>query len=545
MSIKIKSAVSIAISLALSTSALANSTFDVATGVLAAPCVEIETNGAPGGEAGSRLVYSIDFSLNGGLLAAGNAVEVTPEGNCTASFETTTGVYTDLVAVGADQVELRLAYNGGIDFVPLSVFIQRDFNEDDLTLAVGSSKSLSLASGIDSSAATIAIANDNSAPGFVSIVGNELQLDPQAGDEGEYNLRIEWADQVEHINVNVTSSLDNIVSLSQQPTNLPSFSDLNLYSSNSVFNTPLPDNPEIDPNSEIFLEGLIRSEQFVVQVGQFSSTVFFADNQTDTTNINLPCGEFWELGISEITNVPIPQWSTPANDVDGGEEPPIGCGEESAQDNFMILLDLENRCEYDLWQAREEDGQWIASFATAFNMDGPGVHPNGLSSRGSGFAFLGGVIWPSELQEGTINHPLSFSYEFPKANGPVAPATDSDGVSEEAFALPEGARIQLDPEFNLDSLNLTDYERTIAEAMQTYGLLLVDRGGVGPAGLYAVDPASSTSNSYSSVWGEEDFVALSNLDISQLPFRVLKLPEQDTDWRDTLALADNQCANYQ
>jgi len=167
-----------------------------------------------------------------------------------------------------------------------------------------------------------------------------------------------------------------------------------------------------------------------------------------------------------------------------------------------------------------------------------------MSSRGSGFAFLGGVIWPSELAAGEINHPLSFSYEFPKAGGPVAPATDSDGVSTETFALPEGARIQLDPNFDLDSLSLTSYERTIARAMQEYGLILVDRGGAGPIGLYAIDPSSASSNDYTDSWGTADFITLDNLQIADLPFRVLELPPQDSDYRNSLSLADNRCATY-
>lgn len=521
------------------------SSFDLTTGVLTIPCVDILADGQPAGAGGARQSYRLSMSLVDGRLVAGEATEFEAEGSCSASFDTATGVYTDLVSVDSDSVELTLSYAGGVDFLPSAVFFQRNFITEDLSALTDRTTILQLASDIDGSIAEVKLADGSDVPEFIALSDGELRISPSENDAGTYSLRIEWGDQVETLELSVSVASDGSIQLDALPAEIPAFTTLSLYASDSVFNTPLPAEVAVDPDSDALIEGLNISEQFVVQVGQFSATVFFADSSTPTHDVFLPCGEFWELGITEIAGVPIPEWATPSNDVDGGDSPPIGCGEESAQDNFLIILDVENRCEYDFWQARQEDGSWVASFATAFDMDGSGIHPNGLSSRGSGLAFLGGVIWPSELLAGEINHPLSFSYEFPKAGGPVAPATDSDGVSTESFALPEGARIQLDPEFDLDSLDLTDYERTIARAMQEYGLILVDRGGEGPVGLYAVDPASAENNSYRDSWGTDDFINLDNLPIADLPLRVLELPPQDSDYRDNLQLADNRCASYQ
>ena len=211
----------------------------------------------------------------------------------------------------------------------------------------------------------------------------------------------------------------------------------------------------------------------------------------------------------------------------------------------MVILDMENRCEYDFWQARKENDAWVASFGVGVSMDDTGVLANGLSARGSGFAFLGGVIWPDEIENGHIQHPLSFSYEFTRAGGPVAPATDSDGLSTEAFALPEGALVQLDPALDLDALNLEPYEKTIARAMQEYGMLLVDSGSAGPVGFYAIDPDSVTGDMWGSLWGQEDYIALENLDFPTLPFRVLELGEQNSDYQQQLALQTGACSAYQ
>ena len=519
------------------------SSFDVSTGVLSVPCVDILNNGQPAGDGGARQTFSLTMTLSDGRLNAADVAEIQTNETCTASFDSATGAYNDLVDVSGDIVELSLAYTGGVEFIPSAVFFQRNFISENLTAPSDVTTTLQLPVEIDGTLASISLTGGVPAPDFISLVDNELRVSPNMTDEGSYDLRIEWGDQVEGLVVLVTAGSSNI-ELTGIPDSVPPFSNLNLYSSNSIFNTPIDASAAVDPDSSTLIEGLNISAQFVVQVGQYSTTVFFAGSQTPLNDVTLPCGEFWELGINELANVPIPDWATPSDDVDGSSEPPIGCGEESAQDNFMVILDVENRCEYDFWQARQENGSWVASFGTAFDMDGTGIHPNGMSSRGSGFAFLGGVIWPSELAAGEINHPLSFSYEFPKAGGPVAPATDSDGVSTEAFALPEGARIQLDPDFDLDSLSLTSYERTIARAMQEYGLILVDRGGAGPVGLYAIDPSSASNNDYTDSWGTADFITLDNLQIADLPFRVLELPPQDADYREGLSLADNRCATY-
>ncbi len=522
-----------------------NSSFNNDSGILTAPCVDILNNGSPAGDGGARQSFSLSMTLTEGRLVASDVVEISAEGECSAAFDSATGVYSDLVSLGDEQIELRLSYVGGVDFVPDAVFFRRNFITEDLSALTGKTTLLPIVSDIDTSSASLLLEDGSPAPDFIVLQDSELRVSPSAAHVGSYALRIQWGDQVEFVSLNVLAASDNIVSLDQLPDSLPAFSALNLYATDSVFNTPLPESVVVDPDSTALLEGLEISEQFVVQVGQFSTTVFFAGNSTPTQDISLPCGEFWELGISTLAGVPVPDWAVASDDVDGGDEPPIDCGEDSAQDNFMTILDLDNRCEYNLWQTRQENGQWVASFGTAFDMDGSGIHPNGLSSRGSGMSFLGGVIWPSELAAGEIKHPLSFSYEFTKAGGPVAPATDSDGVTTESFALPEGARIQLDPELDLSTLNLTDYELTIARAMQVYGLLLVDSGGAGPVGLYAVDPDSASTNDYANVWGEEDFVTLANLQIADLPFRVLELPAQNTDYRQDLQLADNRCASYQ
>ena len=327
-----------------------------------------------------------------------------------------------------------------------------------------------------------------------------------------------------------------------KPSILPAFASLNLYSVGSPFNSALGVDPEVDPSSTTLVQSLVRAAAFVLQVRQYSAPVYFAPDtrQSGQHDVTLTCGPHWELGVSVMKGVPIPDWAEPGTDTDG-DTPPTGCGEGSDQDNHMVVLDLANRCEYDFWQARKENGRWVASWANSISLESSGVYPAGISTRGSGFAFLGGVIWPDELKRGVITHALGFSYPYTKSGGPVAPATDSDGITDDPTAIPEGALLQLDPSFDLGGLS--GYELTIAKALQMYGMYCVDTGGESGIGLYAVDSKSAASNPYAGVLPDADFVTLPDIPLDR--FRVLKLGPQDADFQQKLQLIPSGCASFE
>lgn len=207
----------------------------------------------------------------------------------------------------------------------------------------------------------------------------------------------------------------------------------------------------------------------------------------------------------------------------------------------MVVLDLENRCEYDFWQARKTTEGWLASWANGISMDSDGIYPHGLSTRGSGFAFLGGVIWPDELQIGHIDHALAFNHPFTKAGGPVAPATDSDGEVNQQNAIPEGALLQLNPDLDLTSLGLTPYEMTIAVALQEYGMYLVDNGSSG-VGLYAIDPKCVIGNPYEGVLPDEDWPTIANIPLDQ--FRVIEMGPQNENYQVELGIIESSCNSF-
>ena len=87
---------------------------------------------------------------------------------------------------------------------------------------------------------------------------------------------------------------------------------------------------------------------------------------------------------------------------------------------------------------------------------------------------------PGEIRQGRIEHALAFGYTEPAAEKCVFPASKTDGDSTIPFAIPEGARLQLDPsltEADFDQMGLDRAGKIIARALQEYGMISVDHSG--------------------------------------------------------------------
>jgi len=299
------------------------------------------------------------------------------------------------------------------------------------------------------------------------------------------------------------------------------------YSDASPFNQQISPDAEIDPNSATMVQSLAqdaRQRGFYMVVDKWTVPIYYADANTPRYNVELTAS--WAAWFATTMNgAPIPDWAAP----------------DPQDDGSMTIVDLAADCQYDFWQAKKQNGQWSASWGNSLKIDGQGIFPKGLSARGSGFALLAGMIWPDELKNGRIGHALLFSYSYTKSGGPVSPATESDGESLAVDAIPEGARIQLDPALNLDTLNLTPYEKIIAKAMQEYGMILGDNSG-GGISLYAISPLSTQGDPYEGILPPPDpqdgFVLLPNIPADK--FRVLKLGAQIPD--PQIGLAPSGCA---
>ena len=279
-----------------------------------------------------------------------------------------------------------------------------------------------------------------------------------------------------------------------------------LYSDDSPFNQTIAEGAPVDPKSAHMIGSLVRAgrkQGFLIALKRWTTPVYYADDTTPRYRVKMTAK--W-APANWFEGVPIP---------DGAMPDPAG-------DGHMVIIDKDSGCEFDFWRAKKVGASWEASWGNSLRTDGDGVFPKGLSARGSGFAVPAGMIFPDELIAGRIDHALEFSYNYPKRGGPVHPATESDGHSGRSDAIPEGARLRLDPDLDLDALGLTRYERIIAEAAQRYGMILADNGG--GVELQAVHPMSYDDDVYAGVLPDRRYVYLNNIPLDR--FEVLKLPPQ-------------------
>ncbi|HEX4482988.1 MAG TPA: hypothetical protein VH081_04320 [Solirubrobacteraceae bacterium] len=128
----------------------------------------------------------------------------------------------------------------------------------------------------------------------------------------------------------------------------------------------------------------------------------------------------------------------------------------------------------------------------------PGARP-GWGASASSLSIAGGLITLEDLEHGEINHALAVSLPDVRASVYATPARRTDGILASAAALPEGARLRLDPNLNLASLHLPKLTLMIARAAQRYGIIVRDRAS--HVTFYAQDPTPTGSNPYAGPGG--------------------------------------------
>lgn len=305
------------------------------------------------------------------------------------------------------------------------------------------------------------------------------------------------------------------------PLELP---DLSLYSGDSPFNVPIPADAKVHPDSRVMVRTIVDDAEkrgFFIAKERWTIPVYFADENTRRRSVKLTAR--W-APKSRILGVPIPRGTKP----------------DPAADGHVSIIDLATGCEYDFWEFTKTARGYEAGWGNATLTTGSGVFPKGLSARGSGFALPAGMIWPDELERGLIDHALVFSYVLTSRRGAVPPATESDGSSRKTGAIPEGARVRLNPRLDLDSLGLKPWERTVAEALQTYGMYLGDDGG--GVQLQAVHPMSAKEDSYEGLLPDRTYVYLNHIPVNKL--QVLDMPEPTPARKLQIRIVPTGCATF-
>ncbi|WP_432547373.1 DUF4124 domain-containing protein [Kineococcus sp. SYSU DK004] len=166
----------------------------------------------------------------------------------------------------------------------------------------------------------------------------------------------------------------------------------------------------------------------------------------------------------QFANVPVPDDAVPARGADGQ----------------LTVWSPETDQLWEFWRAERVDGEWRACWGGRIDdvSTNPGFFSGGFGSSASGLAISGGMVRLDDVRAGRIEHTLALQVVEPKEWDEFSwPAQRSDGFSTDEHALPEGQRLRLDPDLDLDALDLHPVARMVAEAAQRYGFLVVDKAG--------------------------------------------------------------------
>jgi hypothetical protein len=148
-------------------------------------------------------------------------------------------------------------------------------------------------------------------------------------------------------------------------------------------------------------------------------------------------------------------------------------------DHWLFIFDKTQNLIFEMWNTHKNGNTWTTQTGDVYSPTGDGVlQVDGSQQSGNGASYFGGVVTDADIERGYINHALSFAASDTATTWRY-PMNASDGNSTDSDALPMGARLQLDPSVNCDTLpGASAGEKMICHALETYGGYIRDSGGV-------------------------------------------------------------------
>jgi hypothetical protein len=272
------------------------------------------------------------------------------------------------------------------------------------------------------------------------------------------------------------------------------------FSHNSFWNQLLPAKVALDPNSAELVGQLAADAAAEVQARKgpwidttsYSVPIYTVPANEPTVRVRLV--GLREPALQRAWNyVPLP----------ANAQPSLGTDAE-----LVVWQPSRNRM-WEFWRLGQEAGAWHASWGGVMRKvssnDGvysrrawPGAKPWWGASATS-LPLAGGLITLEDMRRHEVDHALAVALPETRAGVFADPAQRSDGISTNRLALPEGARLRLDPKLDIAGLHLSPVVAMIARAAQRYGLVVRDKGG--NVAFFGQDPITTGSDPYAGAGG--------------------------------------------
>lgn len=164
----------------------------------------------------------------------------------------------------------------------------------------------------------------------------------------------------------------------------------------------------------------------------------------------------------EFAAVPIPEDAVPA----------------AGRDAALSIYSPSSDQLWEFWRAEQRDDGWYACWGGRLDdvSDSEGVFEGNWGSTATGIANSAGMVRIADVRAGSIEHAVSIAIPAPATWKSYSwPAQRSDGWSDNPDALPEGIRLRIDPDVDVEALDLHPVAEMIALAGQEYGFVVTDR----------------------------------------------------------------------
>lgn len=279
---------------------------------------------------------------------------------------------------------------------------------------------------------------------------------------------------------------------------------LNPFPRGSLWNTPLPRRPRVHPRSTDkigYWLTQIRHPNLALRSYATAIAIATPDSAKHTISCTIyPCPNMHQFG-----RVPIPAGTRP----------------DPSSDGHLAVWDPVKRREWDFWISGCPNACGRTGGGGSFSTKTLTPHVRHGANAAS-VPLLAGIVHPEEIKARRIRHPLIFASPN-VGKGRVCPARSDDGDNRDPRALREGTLLQLDPRIRVAGLPIPGWQKTIARALQRYGMYLVDEGGTLSIG--AENPINRGD-----LWAEVGLTGDSALFSASFPWSSMRVLKPRTRW---------------
>ena len=263
------------------------------------------------------------------------------------------------------------------------------------------------------------------------------------------------------------------------------------FSPTSFWNKPLAPDAPLDPKNQQFVDGL-RWEAWAfgtwINTNEWSTPVYTVGPKQQNIKVKL---DKYDPSLQDAFNkVPIPADAKPAAGVDA----------------HLVVWQPSTDTMWEFWHAAKLRDGWHAAYGGRMKnvSSNPGhfTDPPGWGATATSLPLLGGLMRIDEIRQGRIDHALAMAIPLTLKGAWSWPAQRTDGnVDTNADAVPQGARFRIDPNLDLNTLQMDPLVRMMAEAAQRYGIVVRDTAG--SVTFYGEDPTPTGSNPWGGFFGQK------------------------------------------